>query len=290
MTFVYLLSVLIVLLCYVCLDWPKVLFDWRRRCIDDGYRAFTNAIRGARSRQYANHQHPSADEHRTAEQHNWRCENAISISAAVLTAVVAVFACFTFYETRRQADAALNEQRPWLKFNTHLTEFSVTAEGDLHFGFNLYPKNVGKSPALDVSTQITSFVARFGDLTAKARLANACEIAVDKSRSSGGSIFNPAVVIFPDETAAPGSYVGRGGRVSFHRNDFPPDNEKAFPTIIACDAYRLPSGEYGTTGVVFIINRQDKAGNDLSWKIAPGYPPPLTEFSIQLGLNGDHVK
>ena len=50
--------------------------------------------------------HPSEEQHRSNEERNWAFQNALTGVAIFLTMIVGVFTVGTFYETRRQADAA----------------------------------------------------------------------------------------------------------------------------------------------------------------------------------------
>jgi len=61
--------------------------------------------RRAPSHKYKNYDHPSENEHRTAEQFNWKITNRLNVFIIFFTFGTAVFAGLAYFQAKRQADA-----------------------------------------------------------------------------------------------------------------------------------------------------------------------------------------
>jgi hypothetical protein len=105
------------------------------------------------SHRYSNYDHPSEEEHRTAEQFNWRKGNTLNVLIAAGAIVAAIFAIGSFCESKRQADIAqktlVQTTRAWLDISVDAKTISLDwPHGqDATFLLTVTATNKGNSPA-----------------------------------------------------------------------------------------------------------------------------------------------
>jgi hypothetical protein len=215
------------------------------------------------SRRYADYDHPTEHEHRTAEQFNWRNANRLNVFIAVAAGVAAIFAAGSFYETRRQADLASkaliasqdaaeaarmqaeNMDRPWVKL-IDLERVALNFAGPgmpYTFGVPGEPiqanlstvpnlKNVGKTVATHIHVQVQLVVhkwengwADFAD-TRKETCANA-------EKNTGYD-----ATLFPDD---PFDAFGTGSSVILSEKNISTAGPIKYvaPAIVGCIVYQF---------------------------------------------------
>ena len=100
------------------------------------------------SHRYSHYDHPTEEEHRTAEQFSWRYGYALNVGVAILTLIGASFAVGTYLQTKRQADIAqkalAESDRPLIYI--HVDQSSRAKEGDASINIS----NLGTKPAIVV--------------------------------------------------------------------------------------------------------------------------------------------
>jgi hypothetical protein len=137
-------------------------------------------------------EHAAQEKHRAAERDYWTDErshnkwvtsfSAVAASAAILAAIIAGGA---YFETRRQAEAAVqqlaiqaSDQRPWLHLEDVKTEQMNYNVNGLMFTTRFSVKNYGRSPAVHTAVQAV-LIPRKDDALAEERTL--CETSWNKS-------------------------------------------------------------------------------------------------------------
>ncbi len=117
--------------------------------------------RVAPARRFNDTEHATEDEHRTAEQYNWRLYNRISGATVFFAAIAAFYAYRSYTEARRQADesgrqteiarkALLAGNRAWLDLSVEIiSDLEPQIDGE-HIAVRVKSRNFGHSPALNV--------------------------------------------------------------------------------------------------------------------------------------------
>jgi hypothetical protein len=182
--------------------------------------------------------------HRAAEREHWdherrhsrkvRIFTAVAAGAAVVAAVVAYGA---YRETRRQADAAVDQlaiqssdQRPWLHLEDAKTEpINYTANG-LNFTMRFSVKNYGRSPATHAYVRAVVIPRKLDALAEERTL---CE-TYDFLNKSGPLVFTGTPQEFPITLTFYKDDIDR------QREYFKAQGSNTFPvwmTVVACVQY-----------------------------------------------------
>ena len=111
---------------------------------------------------FRHYDHPTEEQHRTTEQFAWRTAKNLGVWTGVAASLAAVFAFWTWYETRSQANAAwdqartarealIDSNRAWFNISVDLSDTSLKWKSEI--GVTLYTKvkgvNSGNSPSID---------------------------------------------------------------------------------------------------------------------------------------------
>ena len=146
---------------------------------------------------YKGRDHPTEEEHRTAEQYNWRRENILAFLTTLFAAGAVVFAFKTFVQTKRQADIAqtalVASTRARLKI-TAVSNVVLNAAGEhgvvAWFTSIVNYRNYGQSPAENINFTPHIFVVGAGPSP---------EETCRRDKSSVESFGSSADVVFPQD-------------------------------------------------------------------------------------------
>lgn len=121
MGLVVLLLVLVVF-AYISVDWPS-LRKGKLNLSDEHDETQEKSNKIAPDRRYKQYEHSDEPEHRTAEQYNWRRQNALSLLVIIFSGSAAIFTAKTYLETKRQADISyesfVESNRPIIAINIY---------------------------------------------------------------------------------------------------------------------------------------------------------------------------
>ena len=220
---------------------------------------------------------------------NWLDDRSHDFWLAFLTGIIAVFTACLWWSTRRlwlagekqilvaktaadaakaSADASLIALRPWLSCKVEIVgPVTFKPKGDALFKFKFIVKNVGRSPAMDVSftphMTLSGPQNKFAILMLKKMAdlhrdlpVNVTAILVPGGQSLGDT--KPGLVLFPEETH---TYYYR---ISLNRSEIEKSCEDIkpstnfWPVVYGIVVYSYPLATIrATTGFVLDIEKRD---------------------------------
>lgn len=205
------------------------------------------------SHRYKRYNHPSEEEHRTAEQYNWRYGNSLNALIFIAASVAAIFAGLTYYQTRRQADIAQDalfaSVRPWMEIEDIEPASGVRWDASgASIAFDYKIKNVGHSPAIAVDVQGELYPYAFKGPTPQVETMRFCR--------QSESWFPPSAarfgILFPDQSTSGGAgYVATMADIDRQRQSIAEENHVAIDSvkispmlsIIICVNYMMQGSE-----------------------------------------------
>ena len=129
------------------------------------------------SKRYGHYKHASAEEHRTAEQFNWRYSLFLNVGIAVAAAATVVLSVGTYLATKDQAKSARITNRAWVRVEVEPASLSLTWNNHVpQLQGKIVATNEGNSPAIDVQVFGKLFVLGSGDVRSDRNLIeNLCQ-------------------------------------------------------------------------------------------------------------------
>ncbi len=167
-------------------------------------------------------QHPTEEEHRTAQHAYWdrhiesqNRRDRIGWVTLAFSGIAALGVILSFQQTRRQADTAKDtltaSSRPWVML-TDIKPASPSSddEAGVDLWVNISAKNVGHSPAQNVSVSAKLLIDDF-DPPPDQAMASVCREA------QSGSFIIPGQVLFPDQDQDVDAGIARGFGIEAER-------------------------------------------------------------------------
>ena len=156
---------------------------------------------------YRSYRHPKDDEHRTAEQLQWKRQNTLNWLALMASCIAAFAAYLAWQESRRQAataddqlQAMRDEQRPWLSFKRkeggNMGSWPNAPQMD--FSFIIQIENMGKLPAYNLTFTAMIVAAEYN----KSSTEETCKTA-------NNFFGNKLGVLLPEEMNARDGLIGK---------------------------------------------------------------------------------
>jgi hypothetical protein len=195
------------------------------------------------------HHESNERKHRKSEKRYWNislCLSAFSLFFAFFGIAVASVA---FYQTRRQADAAVVTSRPWVSFEIAPAGELSWLNGEGRLKLNTSVRNLGRSPALRVKRAIFPIVGASALLDAD----KICERLKQKDFESTGSMLfldkgdDTSVTGLPYEAVFKMPNAPRGKAL------FGKDSQQLF--ILACVLYGFGDGRSHETRRIIRVMR-----------------------------------
>lgn len=196
---------------------------------------------------------------------------------AAFTVILAVSTIFLWLSTKRLSaggeeqlrlsrEAYVTDQRAWIAVKLFPDGDARISEEHISMSVSLKISNLGKTPALDVHTDITMMYFDRGDLDVRTQLKQFC----DKKRE-----FN----IF-GRPLPPGDFYFRKWGPSLERDKSKEYSTVALPVIMGCVTYQiLPDKSLHQTSFAYIVG----VGNDLLPLENPIVPQVDLEFTVTSG-------
>ena len=117
------------------------------------------------SKRYRHYKHASEEEHRTAEQFNWRHGFVLNVGIAIAAAATVALSMGTYLATKDQAKSARTANRAWVRVEIEPASLSLTWHDHVpQLQGRITATNEGNSPAIDVQVFGKLFVLGSSDL------------------------------------------------------------------------------------------------------------------------------
>lgn len=207
--------------------------------------------------------------------------NCITLAISIFALCGAAISAYFSHETNvsaiesanqasRQANAAFADQRPWLRPTLTLVGLRFLDNGDANISFTVKLENIGRSPARNIQSQITTTVStKDAIFNLPLKQKRQCDLAQTHANEAP----RPGYFLFASEISNIWPNPDWGSSATITHDTYSqawPSARNITMNIIGCFDYTLPSGEHGQTGFSYVISRATANGHSSGFPPVPG--------------------
>ncbi len=259
----------------------------------------------APARRFNDTEHATEEEHRTAEQYNWRLYNRISGATVFFAAIAAFYAYQSYTEARRQANeserqteiarkAFIAGNRAWLDLSVEIiSDLEPQIDGE-HIAVRVKSQNFGHSPALNVVVRMEFYPSPLSDGAPGKALERGCHRGDDEyllSVTRQGRVIVPGA---PSEWTI--SDTASDDDIDRAIQSITQGSKKPFTVlpvmfVLICETYRTPEdGRPHQTAIWRQVVRRSFRDPNEQMALERGKQIPKAELALNPFSPGDYAE